>query len=193
MLKKILRLLLKSIAIITLVAVGVLAGLFAFDRLVVQPENNRTAAAVLATLPTDVALLELVDRQHKNPLADRLYASLIYKNSLLFNETSTLTSNAADRDEYMRSFEIDDLCQTNLFLQQYRPYAIQEHYADGSDRDLGRLMFAFGMDVTEQDLYRMAMKMQPYYIQRLKRELKQTGMHHNVQNIDCLLEMKDRH
>ncbi len=41
MLKKILRLLLKSIPIITLVAVGVLAGLFAFDRLVVQPENKK--------------------------------------------------------------------------------------------------------------------------------------------------------
>lgn len=186
--KKILQLFLKCIAIITLVAVGVFTGLFAFDRLVVQPENNRTAAAVLATLPTDVALLELVDRQHKNPLADRLYASLIYKNGLIFAD-NTLASDVKNHDFDMQLGYVDALCRMNLFLKQYRPYALQQYYPNGDFRSFGSLNFVFTEDKErEPNTYRIAMSMQPYYLQRLREEVKQIGKH-NAQHINCLLEM----
>lgn len=188
MLKKILRLLLKSIPIITLVAVGVLAGLFAFDRLVVQPENNRSALAVMATLPTDIALLELVDRQHKNLLADRLYASLIYKNWLIF-DGNTLASDVKSRDYDMHLAYVNDLCQANLFLKQYRPYALQQYYPNGDFRSFGSLNFVFSWDKErEPNTYRIAMSMQAYYLERLEQEVKRRGRH-NTQNISCLFEV----
>ena len=174
----------KKLIIICVLFVLIIAILvFAFEVTLERVNKEAYADGILSTLELDIALLDKIDTKQKNPLADRVYAGLILKNWMAFGRND-MGDNKERLSEFLTAKEVDELCQVNIFLQQYRPYALQEEYSNGDFRQMGRLNFVFTIENLEKDSYTNAMKMQPYYIKRMQHTLKEQG--HLAQNVNCL-------